>query len=240
MPRRLLAATAAVLLAAVGAFVLIGYVNGADARARADEDLVPVLVVDTGVTAGTPTGDVAGSVSVEQVPRRLVVEGALTDLSEMEGMVTNAALLPGEQLLGGRFTDPAALADPGTVAAPEGKVEVSVTVDAQRAVGGAVQAGDKVGVQLTNQESADSGLAAYSVYRVFHDVLVTRVTAPADASDPSASYVVTLALSPADASVVVLGTTSQSVWLTLEEPAVLPAPGSESDTTNTVTLGGDQ
>jgi pilus assembly protein CpaB len=138
-----------------------------------------------------------------------------------------------------RFTDPATLAAPGTVAAPEGMVEVSVSLDAQRAVGGAVRPGDKVGVQLTNQESAESGLTAYSVYRVLNQVLVTRVVAPASAGDPNASYLVTLALSPADASVVVLGTTSQSVWLSLEEPALLPVPGADEETT-TVTLGGNQ
>jgi pilus assembly protein CpaB len=239
MPRRLMAATAAVLLALVGAIVLISYVRGADARARADEDLVSVLVVDSEVAAGTPAEAVAEHVSLVEVPRRLVAADSLDDVSAVAGQVTTGALLPGDQVRNGRFTDPATLAAPGTVAAPDGMVEVSVTLDAQRAVGGALRPGDRIGVQLTNQESADSGLTAYSVYRVLHDVLVTRVTAPEDGADPAAPYVITLALSPEDASVVVLGTTSQSIWLSLEEPALLPVPGDDSSVT-TVTLGGDQ
>jgi pilus assembly protein CpaB len=239
MPRRLLAAAAAVLLAIVGAMVLIGYVRGADARAQADEDLVPVLVVDSEVAAGTAGETVAGQVTLVEVPRRLAAEDALSDVAALAGQVTTAVLLPGEQVRSARFTDPATLAAPGTVAAPDGLVEVSVTLDAQRAVGGALRPGDRVGVQLTNQESGDSGLTAYSVFRVLHGVLVTRATAPGDGADPSAPYVITLALSPGDAADFVLGTTAQSVWLSLEEPALLPVPGAD-DRATTVTLGGDQ
>ena len=238
MTRRIIAATAAVLLAVIGAVVLIDYVGDADTRARAGEELVDVLVVGSEVAAGTAADALAGSVSVQQVPQRLVAPDAVTDLADLAGRVATASLLPGEQLLTGRFADPASLAPAGTVLAPEGMVEISVSIDAQRAVGGVLAAGDKVGIQLTNEESADGGLTAYSVYRVFSGVLVTRVVAPAEGADPSAPYTVTLALSPEDASVVVLGTTSQSVWLSLEE-AALTGSGPTA-TTTTVTLGDDQ
>lgn len=239
MPRRIVAATAAVVLAVLGAVLLIGYVRGADARARDGEQLADVLVVTGDVAAGTSAGDLAGSVSVEQVPRRLVAHGAVSDLAALDGRVTTAALLPGDQVVTGRFADPATLVPEGTVAAPDGMVQVSVTLDAQRAVGGAVTSGDRVGVQLTEQSSANTGITGYSVFRVLHGVLVTRVTAPSNAGDPSAVWTVTLALSPDDASAVVLGTTAQAVWLSLEKAAPGGATATTTQTT-TATLGDDK
>ncbi|MGY1752537.1 Flp pilus assembly protein CpaB [Blastococcus sp. SYSU D01042] len=234
MPRRLLAATAAVLLALTGAFVLISYANGADARARADEDLVSVLVVDAEVPAGTPASGL--STSTVEVPSRLVSDDAVTDLATLGERVSATVLLPGEQLRTARFTDASRVADPGTVAAPEGMVEVSVTLDGQRAVAGAVRPGDKVGVQLTSQEAAGAGVDAYSVFRVFHGVLVTRVAAPENVGDPTASYLITLAMQPADAEVFVLGSSATSVYLSLEERS----GAAEGDTTTTVSMGADQ
>jgi pilus assembly protein CpaB len=240
MPRRSIAAIAAVLLAVFGAVVIISYVRGADSRAQAGEELVDVLVVDDQVAAGTPAGDLSGSVSVEQVPARLLATDAVTDLSSLEGMVVSAPLVPGDQVVTTRFADPAALAPEGTVLAPEGMVEVSMALDAQRAVGGVLRAGDKVGVQLTSQGESGSGITAYTVYRVFDDVLVTRVDGPESNDDPAATYLVTLALSKEDAATVLLGTTSQSVWLSLQESPVGAASTVADDTTLTATLGDDK
>ena len=109
MSRRLLAAAAAVILAAFGAVVLLTYAGNADARARAGEQLVPVLVVTSTVKAGTAAGAMADDVATQQVPRRLAVTGTLTSLTAVQGKVANTDLLPGEQLLAGRFTDPSRL-----------------------------------------------------------------------------------------------------------------------------------
>jgi pilus assembly protein CpaB len=240
MTRRIIAAVAALLLAVLGAVVLIDWVNDADARARADEELVDVLVVESPVAAGTSADELGASVSVEQVPDRLKVDGVVADLSELAGQVATASLMPGELVVTGRFAKPTDLAPAGTVLAPDGMVEVSVSLDAQRAVGGVLKAGDKVGVQLTNEASAEGGVSAFTVYEVFNGVLVTRVVEPVE-GDPSALYTVTLAVSPEQAKVVVLGTTSQAVWLSLEEAAPVDAGTSTvSSTTTTATLGDDK
>ena len=103
MPRRSIAAIAAVLLAVVGAVVIISYVRDADARAQAGEQLVDVLVVDSDVAAGTSVGDLGGSVSVERVPERLLAPGAVADLTELADQVSIAALVPGDQVVSARF-----------------------------------------------------------------------------------------------------------------------------------------
>lgn len=222
MPRRFIAATAAVLLAVTGAFVLVSYVSGADERARADEDLVQVLVVDAEVPAGSPASGLG--VTAVEVPRRLVASDAVTDVSELGERVASTVLLPGEQLRSARFVDASRIADPGTVIAPDGLVEVSLTLDAQRAVAGAVRPGDVVGVQVGGDRLTG--------------VLVTRIAGPENGGDPTASYLVTLALSPEQASSVATASTTEPVWLSLEKRS-----GAVEDTgsgTTTVSLGGDQ
>ncbi len=235
MPRRILAVLVALLCAVLGAVVLVRYVQAADERALAGEETVPVLVVDSEIPEGAGGEEVAGRVSVVDVPARLTTPDSVSDVTALTGLVTTASLLPGEQVRRDRFADPASLLPPGTAAVPVGMVEVSVSLDAQRAAGGALEAGDRVGVQLTNQDAAEPGLTSLSVYKVFHGVLVTRVTPPADTADPNAPYLVTVALPPADASTVVLGSTAQAVWLSLESRAT----GAGSSST-TPTSGGDK
>src|SRR5215207_9164920 len=65
---RLLAGTAAVALALVGALLIIFYANGADQRALATTEPVDVLVVKTAIPAGTPVNDMAASLVIEKVP----------------------------------------------------------------------------------------------------------------------------------------------------------------------------
>jgi pilus assembly protein CpaB len=238
MPRRSIAAIAAVLLAVFGAVVIIQYVRGADSRAQAGEDLVDVLVVTGEVAPGTPAGDLAGSVSVERVPERLLAPGAVTDLSDLGGQVNTAALVPGDQVISTRFAEPEALAPEGTVLAPEGMVEVSVSLEAQRALGAQLRAGDKVGVQITERPNGPGdNVTNYRVWRVLHEVLVTRVSGT-DAADAAVPVTLTLALAPADAEDVVLGLEAQALWFSLEESA--PRDTGTTDQTITATLGDDK
>jgi pilus assembly protein CpaB len=68
MKRRIIGVVAAVVLAGVGAFVIVSYVRGIEARALAGEQATEVLVVDEAVAAGTPGEDLADSVSSTLVP----------------------------------------------------------------------------------------------------------------------------------------------------------------------------
>lgn len=233
MPRRSIAAIAAVLLAVVGAVVIIQYVRGADLRAQAGEKLVDVLVVAGDVAAGTPVGDLAGTVSVQRVPERLLAPGAVADLSELADQVSIAALVPGDQVVTARFAAPQDLAPEGTVPAPAGTVEISVSLDAQRAVGGVLKAGDVVAVQLVAQDAevGSAGIAPLS------GVPVTRVLAPEAAGDPTAVHLVTLALTPEQAKQFVVGSSAQGVWLSLEKAAPVAVSDSRVATTITATLG---
>ena len=224
MRRRLLAAAAALVLLVVGTVVLVGYVRGADARALAGVRTVDVLVADALIPVGTAGSSLADLVRTEALPAKAALAGRVTDLTTLAGLVATVDVQPGEQLLDSRFARPDALQAPGTVPVPEGMQEVSVVLEPQRAVGGRLSAGDRVGVFL----SMDGDAATTS--SVLHEVLITQVqgapapaVAPADdgaepvaTPAPSGSLLLTFAVTPAQAEAIVFGAEHARIWLSLE------------------------
>lgn len=142
--RRIIGIVAAILLALVGTVSLMGYMSSAKNRALADEKLVDVYVVDQFVPRGAGAEMIRSAVAIEQIPARLEQEGAVTDLEEVGERVAATDLQPGDQLLTARLTS-----QEGVIGEIDDKVQVSVRLDAERAVGGALEKGDLVGVYLS-------------------------------------------------------------------------------------------
>jgi pilus assembly protein CpaB len=241
LARRLLAAFAALLLLLVGTVVLVAYVRGADSRALAGIRTVDVLVADELIPEGTSGDELADMVRTETVPAKSAVDGRVEDLEALTGRVASVDLLPGEQLLAGRFVRPADLRSPGTVDVPAGMQEISVLLEPQRAVGGRLAAGDTVGVVVSLK--FEDGTSA--THAVLHDVLVTQVqgapaapdpeaedgTDTAAAGAPAASLMITVAVSAAQAEAVVFGVEHGTLWLSLEPD------GAETGGTDVITQG---
>ena len=210
MKTRIIGAIVALMLAGLGAFVLIAYVRGADARAADGATTTDVYIVAEEIPEGTSGDGIADFVKVDSVPQRNVATGAVTDLADLAGLVSDATILPGEQLLEARFIDPLELAARGDVPVPAGMQLVSFTLPADRVVGGAIVAGDRIGMVGTVPELADAGGQAlrYSSQFAFNGVLVTRVQGvslldPESESetveqDPTAGIMLTIALSTHD------------------------------------------
>ncbi|MFN3216906.1 MAG: Flp pilus assembly protein CpaB [Acidimicrobiales bacterium] len=155
MRRRVIALVAAVLLAGVGTIVLVGFVQSAEERAVAGQELVAVLQVraDATVPQGTKSEDIAQFVEVIQVPLQARAVGAITDLAEVAELATAVDLVPGEQLIAARFVAPEQVeADRREdlprrrVAVPDGMLEVPVRLDAVSALGGIIDVGDTVAI----------------------------------------------------------------------------------------------
>jgi pilus assembly protein CpaB len=227
MRRRLIAAVSAVLLAVVGAAMLVTYVSGADRRAAAGMEPTSVLVVVAPIPAGTPADSLSSRITKKTLPKTAVADGALTSVADMKGKVTTTDLQPGEQLLSGRFADPAEIAADGPAQAPPGRQLVSIVLDPQRALGGHLSAGSKVAVFVSFADPDTTALA-------LRNVLVTGIQGGADSetkdgkavdqangSQPvqGTSVMVTLAVTPAQARKVVFGADHGTLWLSLE-----PAP----------------
>jgi pilus assembly protein CpaB len=223
--RRVLAAVAALLLAAVGGVMLLLYVSGADQRAMADLAPSTVLVVTKAVPEGATADQIAESVAARELPGVAVAPDATSSLSELKGLVTTTALQPGEQLLHSRLADPAVLQAAQGVVVPPGLHRVSVQLEPQRVVAGEVAPGDTVGVFLSTQVK-DVTTTQLSL----HKVLVTAVEgAPAaDAGDGSAKaqpapekMTVTLAARAVNVEKIVFAAEHGTIWLSAE-PADAP------------------
>src|SRR5688500_3165858 len=100
MKRKIIGIVAALLLAGIGTAALVVYVESAKDKAVAAEELVDVYVVSKTIRKGTPVGDIRSSVEQSQVPAKVLVDDAVTDLSDLdENLVAAVDLQPGEQLL---------------------------------------------------------------------------------------------------------------------------------------------
>lgn len=232
MKTRIIGAIVALVLAAVGAFVLITYVRGADARAAEGAELVDAYIVEKAVPEGTLGEAIGEFVRVDQVPERTLAGGNVTDLSELAGLVADADILAGEQLLSGRFIDPAALAARGDVPVPAGMQVISFVLPAERVVGGAVRAGDEIGMVATFARPGGDLLTGEPVLKpqsqfAFHDVLVTKVqgvVVPSEDGEaeqaPGSQLMLTIALGTHDIERWVWAAEGNaSIWLTLENEA---------------------
>jgi pilus assembly protein CpaB len=227
---RIVAAVAAVLLAVLGIVLLTGYVSSADQRALAGVESIDVLVVQAPIPQGTAAENLSGQVAREKVPAKTVPADAITNVAQIAGQVTTVALVPGEQLLAGRFADPASLKtdDPAPVAVPEGDQEVTIQLDPQRVKGGQLTPGDTVGVFISLDSTVSNDPAGAVTHLTLQKVLVTSVqglpassTATTDkgtapAAVPEGGVLVTLAIRAPDAEKVVFGSEFGKVWLSKE------------------------
>jgi pilus assembly protein CpaB len=222
--RRWMTPAIAIVVALLGTVVLAAYVQTAEERALAGEQLVTVLVTTEDVPRGTAAAELAPRVRIEQVPRKLAPSGAVHRIEALEDRVTSVDLVTGEALVEQRFAAPGVSGVP----AAAGMLEITLALDAARALGGTAAPGDVVGVLASFPESA-SGPARTEL--VLDDVMVTRVqvqhtTAVAGAfdedgadppratvPDPSRPVMMTLAVPPDAATVLVHAAEHGDVWL---------------------------
>jgi pilus assembly protein CpaB len=147
MGRNVIGIVVALVLAAVGTVVLVGYVGTAEERARAGEELVEVYVVTSRIPTGTAGGDIEGLVRVEQVPAKVRAEGHVDNLAAITDLVAAVDLVPGEQLLANRFVPRADLVNrPVGVVVPDDAIELTLSLAPHRVIGGLLEPGDTVAV----------------------------------------------------------------------------------------------
>jgi pilus assembly protein CpaB len=230
---RMLAGTAAVALAIVGALLIVFYAQGADQRALQRLETVDVLVVQAAIPAGTPVDTMAASLVVEKVPAAGVSDTALSTLDNKAGTVSAVDLVPGEQLLAERLVAPADVKAQGAVEVPAGLQEVSFEVEPKRVVGGRINVGDHVGIALNFEGGAYKPKVEDATTQLtIRKVLVTAVQRapqpvstekpaegeanPQDTTLPEGSLMITVAVSDIDAGKIIFTSLNGTLWLTKE------------------------
>lgn len=152
MRRRIIALVAALLLAGVGTFVLIGFVQGAEDRATAGQELVTVYMVQQEIPQGTEGENVGAYIIAEERPLGTRPATAVTDTTTLDGLVANADIFAGEVLVSNRWVLPteADLRNDAIpirrIEVPEGHLEIPVRFASEQALGGIIDAGDTVAV----------------------------------------------------------------------------------------------
>lgn len=238
MNRRIGGIIGAIVLALIGAVIVIAYANGADRRAESGTKVVAVYTVRSEIPAGTPAADLGDRVGRTDLPRKAVADGAITDLKDVKGLVTGALLVKGEQLVRARFTTPSAYQSSGSsVAIPAGYLSTTISLAPERAVGGVLSPGTTVAI--TASFGAEGTVPAQSGV-ILQKVLVTnvQVTDPAAAettdtttdasrpgSTPQGSLLVTVALPNTDVARLIYATEHGTIWLSVEPRNAPEVPG---------------
>jgi pilus assembly protein CpaB len=222
--RRLLTIGAAVLLTLFGTVILIAYVSSAEQRARQGQELTTVLVTTEEVEAGEPATELGERITAQEVPQELRPEDAVSSLEELGDHVTTVALLPGEPLRTGRFTDPGEMQGAGGRTIPDGMQVVSVALEPQRALGGRVRRGQTVGVMLSVDEAEVPNVddptqtvpADSSTGMVLNGVPIVDVSGSFDEETGQAdgAVMVSFAVDESDAERLVFGAEHGRIWLT--------------------------
>jgi pilus assembly protein CpaB len=237
--RKVLAALAALLLAVISTGVLIKYVQGAEDRALAGEELVEVLVAKENISAGTSAADLASSVVAQRVPAKVRAADAVVTFSEIAGLVAAIDVVPGEQLLARRFVNPVNFqgARSASAAVPKNADEVTFKLAPERALGGQLRPGDKVTVVASFESEDDlsgdptgsgpTGKLPDISHVLLNQAIVVRVQFPEDANTstkekngvavaPTQEMLVTLAVDQPSLERAVFASEFGKVWLSYE------------------------
>lgn len=213
--QKLIGIIASVVLAGLGTGLLVAYVRGAEGRAVKGESRVSVLVVTDTIPRGTKAEDITDKVKTEQVPTKVMAKGAVATLTPLSGRVSAVDLLPGEQVVQTRFALPTDAAT--KTIAPPGSLQVTVQLDAVRALGGRVREGDSVGVLMSFEDPQTTHLVLQKV--PVTDVRTAEgapVTAKVDGTVGTGSLFVTMAVDVASVEKVVFAAEHGRLWLTWE------------------------
>jgi len=155
MNRRIVMLILALTLAIAGAGLLFVYANQADKRADERYDAVSVLKAVDVIAPGESIESAMGagkidSVSVSQQDR---LPSALTETTQLAGLVATTTIYPGEQIIPEKF---GSQAEGNSLPIPDDKVAVSVSLSDPARVAGFVTTSSEVAIFVSGTD-LDSG-----------------------------------------------------------------------------------
>ena len=150
MRSRGLVVAIAVVLAIVAAAAVILYTNGVKSDAVTGGALSVVVVSKQDIAANTNLSPLVeeGIFTELQVPTDAVVDGAVTDVSQLRGQTTTSPVLANEQIPVGRLSGGEAPKG-GSLGISEGNVGLPIVLEGGPAGYGLIQRGDHVAVYAT-------------------------------------------------------------------------------------------
>ena len=193
----------AIVLAVIAALLTTFYVTNYKRSVQHGEGNVPVYVATHDIALGTSGADVAqgGGLRVEQVPRRSVVPGAISQPDQIADKVAVEAIYAGEQVSTQRFRS---VQEQGIQAQLKGNLRaLQVPGSATQLLNGTLKDGDKVGVLGTwlLPETSQNHISRV----MLRDLLVLEAPATNDvesklSSNPNQGFTVMLAMTDSQAT----------------------------------------
>jgi pilus assembly protein CpaB len=196
------------MLALLAALLTAYYVTSYKQTVQKAEDEVTVLVASKDIPAGTAADDVVaqGLVSRHKIERRQVVQGAITSLAQVEGLVATQAIYQGEQITTRRFSP---LEQQGIRGQLEGNMRaVQVPGDPNQLLAGVLKPGDRIDVvaslrykvaDVATADGLDGDVERVASRVILRDIEVLKSGAAGTASKlstgPQGSHSVVLAVS---------------------------------------------
>jgi Flp pilus assembly protein CpaB len=201
----------AFLLATSATLVVYLYLKGVEERTTGGGELISVIVSETDIPAGTQLDELIaqGNFTSERIPETTVIKGAVTDLGDLKGRETSAAIVAGEQITTGRLRGSEQLPG-GALGIPDGYQALTLPLELPRHVAGAIHTGDNVTIYGTFADTKSTVVLVPTVE-------VLDVSVP-DAAGGSVAAMITMSLEPKDAQKVVLTQELGSIWLSLLPP----------------------
>jgi Flp pilus assembly protein CpaB len=216
-------------LATVGVFM---YSRGLQEDANTGGTMVPVVVSNVDLPARTDLDQVIkdDQFRIVQVPASVVVDGAVTSVDQLAGKNNSVAILAGEQIPAARISGNV---PGGALAIPEGMEAITVSLDASRAVAGAINAGDQVVIYGTYNDFTDIATGEkvptmttvlvptaelLAVFRPIASSTFGNDESATSAEQLPGSLAVTLALTPEDSQRFVFTMETGRVWFGLLPP----------------------
>lgn len=205
------ALTVAAITAVIAAILVIAAINAARKDNGTGSAAVRVLVANQLIAKGSSAQALGEQKSFRfaQVSDSARVDGAVTDLSQIEGKVATRDIYPGQQLSTTSFSA-AGGALTAQLAGDDRAIRVSL--DGSHGLAGGVTAGDRVDVLVGFNVNRRVGGTAAVTKRLAANVLVLR-TGEGDSGD------VTLRVSDDMASKVAFAADNGKIWLVLRPPA---------------------
>jgi Flp pilus assembly protein CpaB len=241
MKSRGLVVVLALILATVATAGVFLYARGVKEDARTGGSLVEVVVASDDIPANTDLNSVIsqGGFVIREIPQDALVEGAITEISQLRNRRNSVFIVAGEQIPISRVQG--GKVEGGVLSIPEGHQAITVSLDSPRAVGAAIAGGDSVTVLATfsdvviaqkkkAQQTTTTGQPASTptaatvvlvpqveVLRVFVPT-TTGVTGGEGSADTTGNIAVTLAFLPEEAQKFVFALEQGTVYLSLLPP----------------------
>jgi len=222
---------AVVLAFVLAAFATLGvflYIRGVkNDNNNTAQQLTTVVVSKRDINPGTNLNPLIsnGDFTTLQVPNDAIVEGAVTDLTQLQNHATSTFILANEQISTFRLQG----SSKSVLGIPDGYEAVTIQLEAQRVLNGVIQTGDHVVIYATgNPTKAPTASAPGSkntkgffpgaTLTLVPDAQILRVINPSTTGNTGGTTFVTFALRPHDAAGVIAAQAQGLLWLSLLPP----------------------